>query len=631
MQRIWTSWAIAASLAAMAGGAWGKDTFEDTAVNRLLGKDYAEAKIVAVQGTRIVTVQLKTRTVKALASLVSSKSSKSPSAVSLSCRPCWSPDGSQVLYVHGGRVYVVSAAGGRPRSILPAGPPVRDATWWKDPGTKALCVVYATATPATPAPKAPIPAPAPATPAPAPATQPAQPAPPATFRHGLKDGGPTMLLNFPCTAGLSLDGTYLGHAGSVCLMADLKKKKVTRLNRGRPGSDGSMSPDNTYRLMFLSGSGATLSIRNRYDREVWRLSKPRDGGPWRGPRWSNDADFCTATTDVDGTSVLALIKISTKQSVLLRGLSGNLRSGQLWLPSAAGARTVHGPIDHLKLERLGRYKEKVAKAKDYSSIIAELNRNPDPEAAIIVKALETYGQGLLSQARHGHNPLTSQAIYRDLAARYSRHEIGKQARQTLSSPAFRAELGAGPMAARFEQLRKRLHKPPGKEVKTSFYDSAFLARNRAVLVEMVEVVGQLRQMHGGTQTYQRAQYYATLYGLPKSTSQAGNEQLTVTATVTAVSAVPAPGDILPAKEALVYVRYRVGRVVNGRYTASELVVVHWAVRFGRATAAAKFSVGERHHLTLDLFDAHPELEKIAASRSANNANLAPYWALSVGR
>ena len=627
MQRIWTSWAIAASLVAMAGGASGKDTFEDTAVSRLLGAtDYAGAKIVAVQGSRIVTVQLKTRTIKTLASLGSSASSRLPASVSPSCRPCWSPDGSQVLYVHGGRAYVVSAAGGKPRAILPPGPPVRDATWWNDPATKALCVVYATAPRAPVTPKAPIASPTPPSPV---ATT--QPAPAATFLHKLKSDPPTVLLNFPCTAGLSLDGTYLGHAGAVCILADLKKKKVNRLNRGRPGSDGSMSPDNTYRLMFLSGTGESLTIRNRYDREVWRLPKPRGGGPWRGPRWSNGDKFCTAITDVDGAGVLVLIKISTKQSVLLKGLAGSWRAGQLWLPSAAGVRTVRGPIDHLVLERLGRYKDKVAKAKDYSSIIAELKRNPDPEAATIVAALESYGKALLSRARHAHNPLAAQAIYRDLAVRYSRHEVGLQSRRTLSSPAFRTELAAGPLAERFEQLRGRLHKPPGKEVKASFYDEAYLARNRAVLVEMVKVVGQMRQMHRGTQTYQRAQYYATRYGLPKSTSQAGNEQLTVAATVTAVSTVPAPEHVLPAKEALVYVRYRVVRVVNGRYAASELVAVHWAVRFGRATAASKFRVGERHHLTLDLFDAHPELEKITASRTANNANLAPYWALSVGR
>lgn len=669
MRRPWTAWIVLAGLGVLANVAWGDGTFEDTAVKRLLGKDCDGAKIVAVQGSRLVTVHLKTRKMRTLASF------KSSTALGAIGRPWWSPDGAAVLYTRNGKAYAVSSGGGTPRVVVGGKtPPIRDAAWWKNPKTKAHCVVYATRPVKAPRPVTPSPprggrptppGPGPrrlppsdpdsrrrppsdpdnrrfppsrgmnpggqADPATAPAPLPPPPPTAATFLHDPKAKAPTKLVDFACTAGLSRDGTHLGHAGVACGIVDLKKKKLYRVNRGRQASDGSMSPDDTYRLMFLPTSGATLAVRNRYDREVWKLSKPRGSSGWHGPRWSNHPNFCTATAKIDGTNVIVLVKISTKQSVILHGLSGDWRQPHLWLPSPAGAQTASGPIDHLVLKRLGHYKAKVAKAKDYSPIIAELKLNPDPEAATIITALESYGKGLLSRARHAPDALTGQKIYRDLAVRYSRHEIGLTARRTLSSAAFRTELAAAPKAARFEQLRKRLHKPPGENVKANFYDETFMTRNRAVLVEMVTVLGQLRQMHAGTRAYERAKYYASQHGLPKSTSESGNQRLKVTGIISAVSPVPAPEHILPAKDALVYVRYRVKRVVEGRYPTRTLVAVHWAVRYGRATAAANFRAGQEHHLTVDLFDAHPELEGIPASSAANDANLAPYWVLSGGR
>ena len=112
MRQSWTALAIAASVGMLADTAWGQSTFEDTAIRRLLGKDYEGAKIAAVQDKRIVTVELKTRKIRVLASLDSS------SSLSGGPRPCWSPDGTQVLYVRGGKAYVVPAAGGRP-SLIP--------------------------------------------------------------------------------------------------------------------------------------------------------------------------------------------------------------------------------------------------------------------------------------------------------------------------------------------------------------------------------------------------------------------------------------------------------------------------------------------------------------------------------
>lgn len=590
MRQAWTVWTVAAGLGIMAASAWGQAGYEDAAIKRLLGKDYEGAKIVAIRSGQLVTVQLKTRKKRPL------PTSTDDSALSGVPTPYWSPDGAEVLFAQEGAALATPAVGGIPRTVLAQTTGASAPLWWTDPATKDVCVVYTTAA--------------------------------GTFLHRPKADAPTKLSDLSAGGGISRDGTHVGQAGKQCFMVDVKKNKTYRVNRGRPAAAGSMSPDDTYRLMMVAAAASTLTIRNRFDRETWRLPKPRGSAGWSAPRWSNHADFCTAVADFDGTPVMVLIKVSTKKTVVLRGFEGKWANPQLWLPSAAGAQTVQGPIDHLVLVRLNHYKRRVALAKDYSPIIAELKTNPDTEAAMIVEALEKYGQDMLSRARYAVDAGKSQVVYRDLAAKFSRHDIGKQALQTLASPQFRSELAASPIAAQFEALRKRLHRPHGSNASTSFYDEAFMARNRPALVAMVKVMSRLKKMHGGTQTYQRARYYAGQYGLPTTTGEPNNKTISVIAEVRAVSPVPTPEQVLPEKDAVVYVRYRVQRVTEGKYSSHELIGVHWAVRFGRAMPAAKFTVGQQHVLKLDMFDAHPELAKITASNGANNVDLAPYWALT---
>ncbi len=66
MRQTWTLWTVAVSVGIMTASAWGQNSYEDTAIKRLLGKDYDGAKLVAVQGAKLVAVQLKTRKVTTL-------------------------------------------------------------------------------------------------------------------------------------------------------------------------------------------------------------------------------------------------------------------------------------------------------------------------------------------------------------------------------------------------------------------------------------------------------------------------------------------------------------------------------------------------------------------------------------
>ena len=71
--------------------------------------------------------------------------------------------------------------------------------------------------------------------------------------------------------------------------------------------------------------------------------------------------------------------------------------------------------------------------------------------------------------------------------------------------------------------------------------------------------------------------------------------------------------------------------IAGRYDGGHIIVVHWGMRDRRPAPAASWRPGLRRRLTLDLFDAHPELIIVAAAQEADDPALVPYWALGAER
>jgi hypothetical protein len=73
-------------------------------------------------------------------------------------------------------------------------------------------------------------------------------------------------------------------------------------------------------------------------------------------------------------------------------------------------------------------------------------------------------------------------------------------------------------------------------------------------------------------------------------------------------AIPTPASIEPYRHALVVHEYEVTRVVQGSYGEKRLIAAHWVIRDGKVLPDARRQAGSTATLTLERFDAHPELE-----------------------
>jgi hypothetical protein len=91
-------------------------------------------------------------------------------------------------------------------------------------------------------------------------------------------------------------------------------------------------------------------------------------------------------------------------------------------------------------------------------------------------------------------------------------------------------------------------------------------------------------------------------------SPAAATRLVVRARLASATPIPSPKSILPYRAALVVNAYDVVEVVEGRYDQPRLLVAQWAIREGKVLASAARDPGVVARLTLERYDAHPELE-----------------------
>lgn len=87
--------------------------------------------------------------------------------------------------------------------------------------------------------------------------------------------------------------------------------------------------------------------------------------------------------------------------------------------------------------------------------------------------------------------------------------------------------------------------------------------------------------------------------------------------------VPSPATIAPYHQALVVNEYEVVKVLDGSLHESRIAVAQWAIRDRRVLADAVKVPGTRHTLTIERYDAHPELEgeRLVAHRETATATL----------
>lgn len=87
---------------------------------------------------------------------------------------------------------------------------------------------------------------------------------------------------------------------------------------------------------------------------------------------------------------------------------------------------------------------------------------------------------------------------------------------------------------------------------------------------------------------------------------------------------PTLEEISPYRRALVVESWRVERVLAGTLAPGEIRVARWALVDGRIAASATQAPGTRARLTLEPFEAQPQLESLYLSDDAPTA--APLWA-----
>jgi hypothetical protein len=90
--------------------------------------------------------------------------------------------------------------------------------------------------------------------------------------------------------------------------------------------------------------------------------------------------------------------------------------------------------------------------------------------------------------------------------------------------------------------------------------------------------------------------------------QATTGRLVVNVRLRRPGPIPVPKAILPYRHALVVNEYEVLDVVAGTYQPREIHVAQWAIRDGAVLPEARKDAGAAFTLTVERYDAHPELE-----------------------
>lgn len=85
-------------------------------------------------------------------------------------------------------------------------------------------------------------------------------------------------------------------------------------------------------------------------------------------------------------------------------------------------------------------------------------------------------------------------------------------------------------------------------------------------------------------------------------------RLVLDARLVEATSIPTPASIRPYRRALVVNRYDHLTVIHGQCAEQQILAAHWAILDGRVLDTARRQKGKEYRLTLESFDAHPELE-----------------------
>lgn len=577
-----------------------------TTLAEVLGSDLPGAKVVALKAGSLVGIDLAGGRTWAIHTFAEQRGS----GLGGIGRPWWSPDGQTVLGSYMGQCWDLAADGSRQTPLL-EGVAAYEPIPWIDPATGHRCIVYKTTD--------------------IPDRYPANVGTGKTILRDLVTGVARELADYPFDAGLSLDGTRLGEAYIHCLMKDLVSGETRRLNYGGQACHGSMSPDNTYRIMHLNLVHSHIVVRDEFDVESLNIRIPPGGRSWQTPRWSNHPDYAMAVlrSGEERDYTMVVLNLRERRMAILGDLDAGWLLPHLWIASAQNLRPA-GPIDALPLQRLAKYRDLLARVGDYSPIIAELTAIKDEdEARQIIAALDALARQRMEQAAQAPDGHQARAIYSLVATRFAALPVGKEASRILTSPQFAAEIAAATTLRRLNETAEQLQPVPDAQPRWS--DAAYQERNGTRLMAMAADAAWILARCPGTRAEARARALVERFELPLHAFKQAIPRLTVIATIEAVSAVPSLQSIAPYRDAILYVRYRVARIVDGQYRQRRLIAAHWVIRDGKVLDTSGLSVGTRQRLVLEPLDAHPELRAVPPSQDADDPSLVPYWTLQAER
>lgn len=97
-------------------------------------------------------------------------------------------------------------------------------------------------------------------------------------------------------------------------------------------------------------------------------------------------------------------------------------------------------------------------------------------------------------------------------------------------------------------------------------------------------------------------------GPPGTVADKPPDRLVVEARLLTAGLVPTPESIVPYRHALVVSTYEIVNVIQGDGAGRQVNVAQWAIRDARVLNGSRRSEGQVYRLTVERYDAHPELE-----------------------
>jgi hypothetical protein len=94
----------------------------------------------------------------------------------------------------------------------------------------------------------------------------------------------------------------------------------------------------------------------------------------------------------------------------------------------------------------------------------------------------------------------------------------------------------------------------------------------------------------------------------QSAAPAGAGRLVVRVRLTRPGPIPTPESILPYRNAMVVNEYEILQALEGTYPERTIQIAQWAIRDGRVLTEARGLAGTASTMTVERYDAHPELE-----------------------